>query len=185
MAFRLQGASVSNTALAAISASIGLHTHARFEDPRTHQKVSAYVAQVTAHKTKAAAEGHVIGQYWIGLEPPKALADILEALIGAIYLSDASDLHGVQRFFDRVLRPFYDEHVTLHTLSDHPHSALTQVMQSYPCREFKVDSSSSSTDANSLGSHRCSGESSLSLSPWRGANADGCSDCARRRSRSC
>lgn len=152
----LKGASVSNTALAAISASIGLHTHARFEDPRTHQKVSAYVAQVTAHKTKAAAEGHVIGQYWIGLEPPKALADILEALIGAIYLSDASDLHGVQRFFDRVLRPFYDEHVTLHTLSDHPHSALTQVMQSYPCREFKVDSSSSSTDANSLGSHRCS-----------------------------
>ena len=158
---------MSNTALAAISVAVGLHHHARFEDPRTNQKVSAYVTQVSAQKTregqKAAAEKREVGQYWIGLEPPKPLADILEALIGAIYLSDACELHGVQRFFDRVLRPFYDAHVTLHTLSDHPHSALTQVMQSYPCREFRVELG----EAPRGGGHGCNGASFLPPSSFQ------------------
>jgi hypothetical protein len=106
-------------------------------------------------KKKVAAPG----QYWIDAIPPKvrpprtpdilltgkkqlrcfqALSDIVESVIGAIFISDNFSPDGAQSFFDKILKPFYDKHITLRTLSHHPTKTLFEVLQAHGCQQFEV-----------------------------------------------
>lgn len=63
------------------------------------------------------------------------LGDVVEAVVGAIYVSDRFEMHGVDVFFERVLKPFYDRHIRLHTLAKHPHTSLSEVLQAGGCHQ--------------------------------------------------
>lgn len=40
--------------------------------------------------------------------------------------------------YDKVLRPFYDKHISLKTLSHHPTKILFELFQSQGCQEFEI-----------------------------------------------
>lgn len=40
--------------------------------------------------------------------------------------------------FDRVLKPFYDKHISLKTLAHHPTKILFELFQSHGCQEFEI-----------------------------------------------
>ena len=40
--------------------------------------------------------------------------------------------------FDNVLKPFYDRHITLKTLSHHPTKILFELFQAQGCQQFQV-----------------------------------------------
>jgi len=40
--------------------------------------------------------------------------------------------------FDRVLKPFYDKHITLNTLSHHPTKILFELLQAQGCQQFGI-----------------------------------------------
>jgi len=138
----LKGAMVSNQALGAICVEVGLHEHLMFESFDLANKIRAY-AEILKQKRDAEyklakEEDRAPGQYWIETTPPKALSDVVESVIGAIFLSDNFSPEGAQSFFDKILKPFYDKHITLRTLSHHPTKTLFEVLQAHGCQQFEV-----------------------------------------------
>lgn len=69
---------------------------------------------------------------------PQALSDMVESIIGAVYVSDNFAPIGVEALFDNVLKPFYDKHVTLKTLSHHPTKILFELFQARGCQQFEI-----------------------------------------------
>lgn len=62
----------------------------------------------------------------------------MESILGAIYVSDNFSPVGAETLFDKVLKPFYDRHITLQTLSHHPTKILFELFQSRGCQEFEI-----------------------------------------------
>ncbi|KAF9534830.1 hypothetical protein CPB83DRAFT_901776 [Crepidotus variabilis] len=138
----LKGAMVSNSALAAVCVWSGLHEYLLFESSQLEYGIQSYVNELKEKKTQeyilAAQEGRTPGQYWLEIEPPKALSDVLESIIGAIYISDNFSPIGAECLFDNILKPFYDTHITLQTLSHHPTKILFELLQAQGCQQFEL-----------------------------------------------
>ncbi|KAH9062879.1 ribonuclease III [Lactarius vividus] len=151
----LKGAMVSNQALGAICVEVGLHEHLMFESFDLASKIRAYTENLkrkrNAEYESAEEEGRAPGQYWIDTIPPKALSDVVESVIGAIFISDNFSPEGAQSFFDKILKPFYDKHITLRTLSHHPTKTLFEVFQAHGCQQFEVTREYESTEDFSSG----------------------------------
>ncbi|KAL5508450.1 DCL1_2 [Sanghuangporus vaninii] len=138
----LKGAMVSNAALAAVCIWSGLHEHLLFESASLENNIQAYADELydkqMAEYEQATREDRQPGQYWVDIEPPKALSDVVESILGAIYVSENFSPVGAEAFFDKVLAPFYDQHITLHTLSHHPTKILFELLQSQGCQSFEL-----------------------------------------------
>ena len=62
----------------------------------------------------------------------------MESVIGAVYISDDFSAVGAEQFFNNVLRPFYDRHISLKTLSHHPTKVLFELLQAQGCQQFQI-----------------------------------------------
>ncbi|KAF9569018.1 ribonuclease III [Agrocybe pediades] len=138
----LKGAMVSNSALAAVCAWSGLHEYLLFESTALSANIQDYISQLKERQEKeyasATQQDRPPGQYWLDLEPPKALSDVIESIVGAIYISDGFSPIGAETLFDNVLKPFYDKHITMQTLSHHPTKILFELLQSQGCQQFEI-----------------------------------------------
>ncbi|KAI6110462.1 hypothetical protein EV401DRAFT_1869432 [Pisolithus croceorrhizus] len=138
----LKVAMVSNSALAALCVSSGLYEHLHYDSHSLARSFEAYVNKVEARRlqeTKLAAQNERSpGQYWLDIESPKSLSDLVESIIGALFIQDGYQLVGTEIFFDKVLRPFYDQYVTLKTLSHHPTKILSDLLQKHGCQDFEL-----------------------------------------------
>ncbi|KAJ7179907.1 hypothetical protein C8R43DRAFT_1084028 [Mycena crocata] len=137
----LKGAMVSNSALAAVCVSSGLHKHLLLAT-RMSSAVADYIEKLTAKQKEeyemARVEKRSPGQYWHEIEPPKVLSDVVESVIGAMYISDSCTPVGVEAFFEGVLAPFYDKHITLKTVAHHPTKVLFELFQAQKCQKFEI-----------------------------------------------
>ncbi|KAI0352690.1 hypothetical protein OH77DRAFT_1428097 [Trametes cingulata] len=140
----LKGAMVSNRALAALCVHAGLHRHLHLASEQLAGTIRRYVdalAELRAREYDASArEERLPGQYWLDvpMEPPKCLSDVVESVVGALYVSDGFFEVGVGRFFEAVFRPFMDAHVRLHTLSQNPKVTLLELLQAEGCQQHAV-----------------------------------------------
>ncbi|KAJ7937137.1 ribonuclease III [Mycena leptocephala] len=135
------GAMVSNSALAAVCISSGLYNHLLLAT-RLTSSVTDYMEKLKIKQTEeyelARLEKRSPGQYWQEIEPPKVLSDVVESVIGAIYVSDNFTPVGVEAFFESVLKPFYDKHITLKTVAHHPTKILFELIQAQKCQKFEL-----------------------------------------------
>ncbi|GJE84689.1 ribonuclease III [Phanerochaete sordida] len=135
----LKAAMVSNTALAAVAVHSGLHEYIRCSSKEVASAIKLYAQKIIALSDQeyrdAEAESRLPNQFWLELDAPKSLADLVEAIIGAIYVSDHFETRGVETFFERVLRPFYGRHIRLHTLATHPSKSLFELLQAEGCQQ--------------------------------------------------
>lgn len=73
--YNLQGAMVSNSALAAVCVWAGLHEHLLFESYVLNADIKAYADDLKRRQETeyedAQREGRIPGQYWVDVEPPK------------------------------------------------------------------------------------------------------------------
>ncbi|TFY77295.1 hypothetical protein EWM64_g6716 [Hericium alpestre] len=138
----LKGAMVSNSALAAVCISSGLHEYLMFESHDLANSIQTYKQKLKAKQAEeyaeAEQEGRAPGQYWMDVEPPKALSDVVESIIGAVYISDNFAPVGSVTLYDCLLKPFYDKHITLKTLSHHPTKTLLELFQRHGCQQFAI-----------------------------------------------
>ena len=63
---------------------------------------------------------------------------MVESILGAIYVSDDFSPEGAEAFFNKVMRPFFDQYIDLHSLSHHPTKILLELLQSYGCQNFEI-----------------------------------------------
>ncbi|KAH9894228.1 ribonuclease III [Cubamyces lactineus] len=140
----LKGAMVSNRALAAFCVHAGLHRHLVHSSDQLANAIAKYVEALEARRAReyelATRENRLPGQYWLDLpmEPPKCLSDVVESVIGALYVCDSFFEVGVGRFFDAVFKPFMDAHVRLQTLSANPKVTLLELLQAEGCQQHAV-----------------------------------------------
>jgi len=90
--------------------------------------------------------------------PRQVLSDVVEAVLGALFISEDCDVAAVEAFFHSVLRPFYDQHIRLNSLSSHPTAVLFKIMEASSCQDFQLKKTTSRPDA-----HQQDGERSLSM----------------------
>jgi endoribonuclease Dicer len=74
-----------------------------------------------------------IGEYWSDLDVPKVLSDVVESIIGAIFVDSGFNFDVVQGAFDFFMRPFLDKHIQSETLKVHPLKTLTTGLQKLHC----------------------------------------------------
>jgi endoribonuclease Dicer len=68
----------------------------------------------------------------------QALSDVVESVVGALYLSDNFSRVGADAFFNKVFKPFYGRHIKLATLSHHPTQTLFELAQAQGCQQFEI-----------------------------------------------
>ncbi|KAF9820990.1 hypothetical protein IEO21_00967 [Rhodonia placenta] len=145
----LKSAMVSNHALAAFCVHSGIYQHIRHASPEVGSAIRTYVHKLhTAREAEyqAAARGNMPpGQYWLGMDPPKILSDVVESIVGTLLISDEFSEEGVAKFFERGLKPFYDQHVRLQSLCPHPTTTLFELLQSHGCQTHRISKEKNQT----------------------------------------
>ncbi|PCH41180.1 ribonuclease III [Wolfiporia cocos MD-104 SS10] len=139
----LKNAMVSNSALAALCVNIGLHKHVGHDSPVVGNTIRTYSIQLDIKREEeyqlAKSEDRLPGQYWAEFDAPKILSDIIESTIGALYISDDFTDTGASTFFDFAFKPFYDRHIRLKTLRLHPSATLTDLLESFGCKQYAIE----------------------------------------------
>ncbi|KIY46644.1 hypothetical protein FISHEDRAFT_47032 [Fistulina hepatica ATCC 64428] len=140
---KLKSAIVCNSALAALCVSSGLHKFVSYEQSGISDRIHGYIDALKVMQDKEYQLAERVqrppGQYWLDIEPPKILSDIVEALVGAIYIGDGLMPTNVQAFFDNVLRPFIEKHIRLETLQEHPSSRLLELCRHLGCECVAIE----------------------------------------------
>jgi endoribonuclease Dicer len=129
---------VSNKFLAAVCVKLGFHTHIRQNNAMLSSQIRNYVDEVeeAEHNAKGSLD------YWNNthIEPPKCLADVIEAYVAAIFVDSEFDFSVVQDFFDMHLAPFFDD-ITLYDnwAKNNPITRLNRLLNiGFGCRNWRL-----------------------------------------------
>ena len=129
---------VCNKFLGAVCVKLGWHTHIRQNTAILSSQIRDYVNEV--QEAEREAKGAV--DYWVGVsEPPKCLADVVEAFVAAIFVDSGFDFNVVQHFFELHLKPFFAD-MTLgayeNFASNHPTTRLTRLLSiNFGCSDWR------------------------------------------------
>lgn len=150
---------VSNSTLGAIAVSSRLSDYIFHAPPETMSSVESYSKHLRARQSeenkRGAEETIVTGQYWRGTEPPKVcwsltivpdgprrsrkiLVHFVKSIIGILGMSDCCSLASVEPFCENVLRPFYDQYISLKTLALRPTATLVELLRAQGCHSFDI-----------------------------------------------
>ncbi|KAF1943056.1 endoribonuclease dcr-1 [Clathrospora elynae] len=130
---------VSNKFLGAVCVKLGWHRHLKQNTAIVISQIRDYVME--AEEAEREAGGAV--DYWVNIsEPPKCLADIIEAYVAAIFVDAEFDFSVVLHFFDMHLKPFFVD-MTLESYknfaSNHPTTRLSRLLSiNFGCSDWRM-----------------------------------------------
>lgn len=131
-------AMIGNRALGMIAVNTGFYKHIRHNHAIMEQQIRDYVTEL--HDAKELA-GPDAKDYWTTVsEPPKCLADIVEAYVGAVFIDSNFNYNEVQRFFDIHILPYFAD-MSLYDgyANNHPCTKLHQMLdQTFGCRKYRM-----------------------------------------------
>ncbi|KAG9252647.1 uncharacterized protein F5Z01DRAFT_726455 [Emericellopsis atlantica] len=140
-----KGAMVSNQFLSCLCVQLQLHKHLRITTSSLISQRAEYAASLERARNVAEQEASngtkLRMDYWRNtLTPNKALADVLEAVVGAMFVDSKYNLDVVRRFFDMHIQPFFEDMSIYDTFaSSHPVSLLAKKMQmEFECRDWRL-----------------------------------------------
>ena len=132
-------AMVSNKFLAALSVKLGFHKHLRHSGAVIEKQNRDYVVEL--QEAEAAADG--ARDYWTNTkQPPKVLSDIVESVVGAIFVDSEFNYNEVERFFDAHVRWFFEDISIYDTFANnHPTTYLHKLLTlTFGCTEYRLKS---------------------------------------------
>ncbi|KAG2171419.1 hypothetical protein INT43_009080 [Umbelopsis isabellina] len=125
----LKDACVNNHILGALCLEMGLNKRIIHFNSKLIGAITQFAREVEIIKEN----GEHAGEYWSDLEIPKVLSDVVESVLGAIFVDAGFDFQVVENAFNYFMRPFIDEHVKPETLKVHPLKTLTTGLQKIGC----------------------------------------------------
>lgn len=140
-------AMASNQFLGCLCVKLKLHKHLLVTTSAVIGNVTTYVteleeaeaaAQQEAEKNKSAVMRQ---DFWLQASyPPKALPDIMEAFIGAMFVDSGYDYSVVLRFFNAELLPYFEDMQLYDAFAGkHPVTALTRRIQDdFCCASWRI-----------------------------------------------
>ncbi|PNS18847.1 Dicer-like protein 1 [Sphaceloma murrayae] len=130
-------AMVANKFLGALCVMLGFHPNLRHNTHGLGNQIKNYAEEL--EEAKRVSGGAV--DFWTTVQdPPKALADIVEAYVGAMFLDSGFDYSQVQRFFDQHMLPYFEDmEVYDHFANSHPVVRLHRLLgETLGCRGYRV-----------------------------------------------
>ncbi|CAI6082779.1 unnamed protein product [Clonostachys chloroleuca] len=126
-------AMVSNQFLGFLCVRLDLHPHMMSTTASLAGQVSQYISDLEMAEETAKLQAETTGtdmrlDFWLDAPPPpKALPDIVEALVGAMFVDAKYDYDVVHKFFTRHILPFFINMNTYDCFaSNHPVTGLSQ-----------------------------------------------------------
>ncbi|KAL7269242.1 Dicer-like protein 1 [Rhizina undulata] len=131
-------AMVSNKFLGAVSVIMGFHR--KLKRVGQHLDVAIREYEIEVMEAKEKSNGSV--DFWTSVgAPPKALPDVLEAFIGAIFVDSEFDYSVVEKFFDTYIIPYFvDMSIYDNFAGQHPTTFLTKRMTDLGCENWGFES---------------------------------------------
>ncbi|GAN10589.1 dicer-like protein 1 [Mucor ambiguus] len=127
----LRKSSVNNDILSVLCIQLELHVHIRHFSMAFPSAVERFQELVVANHDEK-------GEYWLNFNPPKVLSDVIESLIGAVFVDAGFDLDPVKSLFDRLLKPLLDDHISMETIQQHPLGKLKCMVQKFGCTQCET-----------------------------------------------
>ncbi|KAF9277388.1 Dicer-like protein 1 [Mortierella alpina] len=147
----IKSASINNQVLGVLAIHLGLHRHILHASPSLGNDIRRAVQTLQDIELDVDAEGdaflsedihghreRLLGEYWDDLDLTKVLGDVLESVLGAIYVDSGWDYSTVQAFFNRAILPTLQKHLSIETLKPHPVTALTHRVQEAGCQRLSL-----------------------------------------------
>lgn len=137
---------VSNQFLGCLAVSLGFHKHMLSFSSILQKQVLEYVTVIVEAKEEAEEEAQRTGQefawdYWVSVNhPPKCLADLVEAYVGAVFVDSRYDYGQVQAFFDAHVLPYFRDMTVYDTFANkHPVTFCSNLLgQTFRCNGWGV-----------------------------------------------
>ncbi|KAF7723707.1 Dicer-like protein 1 [Apophysomyces ossiformis] len=130
----LKDSCVNNHVLGIICIEASLHTQIIHYSSRLVRAIEAFVCEVEDMKDKNEA----VGEYWTDLSVPKVLSDVVESMLGAVFVDAGFDLEPVEAVFKKWIQPILDAHVTPELIKIHPLRKFTTDLQRFGCESFML-----------------------------------------------
>ncbi|TPX66353.1 hypothetical protein SpCBS45565_g04508 [Spizellomyces sp. 'palustris'] len=162
----LKDAAVNNSFLACVSANLGLHTFIEASSFPLGQAIGEYCTDLyeaaqqhvdgaearqkklesithlpegKGARAKLQRELEAEMQYWVNIETPKAVSDLFEAILGAIFQDGGYDAEVAWGFLDRVWLPWVNEYIQPQLVGRHPFREMAMYMRSVlGCDKWRV-----------------------------------------------
>lgn len=125
----IKDACVNNHILGALCLEMGLNKRIIHFNSKLIGAITQFAREVEIIKEN----GEDAGEYWSDLDIPKVLSDVVESILGAIFVDAGFDFQVVENAFNYFMRPFIDKHVKPETLKVHPLKTLTTGLQKIGC----------------------------------------------------
>ncbi|KAL7627847.1 Dicer-like protein 1 [Parahypoxylon ruwenzoriense] len=142
-------AMVSNQFLGCLCVSLDLQTHMLSMAAGLQKEVTEYVAAISQARKLAEdeAESANLGRasyarnFWVEVQkPPKALPDIVESYVGALFVDSKYDYSHVRRFFETYMLPYFEDMHIYDTFANrHPVTFLANMLQlHFHCADWRL-----------------------------------------------
>ena len=137
---------VSNQFLGCLAVSLGFHKHMLSFSSTLQKQVMEYVTVIVEAKEQAEEEAQRTKEgfawdYWVNVNhPPKCLADLVEAYVGAVFIDSQYDYGQVQAFFDTHVLPYFRDMSIYDTFANkHPVTFCSNLLgQTFHCNGWGV-----------------------------------------------
>ncbi|KAF9366919.1 Dicer-like protein 1 [Mortierella sp. NVP85] len=147
----VKAASINNQILGVICIGLGLHQHILHmsSELSTDIKRAVETLQDAMEDAKETPAGEPQGEFWEEFNYPKVLGDILESVIGAIYVDSGFGFEALERVFDRCIKPVLRKYISMEALKEHPVTVLSMRLQADGCSQFNLKNVTVPTSAPS------------------------------------
>ncbi|KAI9264913.1 hypothetical protein BDA99DRAFT_536411 [Phascolomyces articulosus] len=130
----LKDSCVNNHVLGIICVRNQLHTQIIHYSGRLVKAIDEFNNELRGMEER----GEAVGEYWTELSIPKVLSDVVESMLGAVFVDAGFDLAPVERLFEKWMIPLYENHVRPDTLRIHPLRKFTTDLQRMGCESFML-----------------------------------------------
>lgn len=134
-------AMVSNKFLGAFCVDLGLHKHLRYTGAQLQGHIQRFVEDVQLTKEQATKDGVTPPNWWVNIREvtPKALSDVVESLVGAMFVDSEFDYTVAEKFFNTYMLPFFEDmHIYDSYANQHPTTFLSNKMRELRCERFTI-----------------------------------------------
>ena len=130
-------AMVSNKFMGALGAKLGFNKFLNHNSLAIRAQITAFVEEFET----AQQESRACRNFWETLkDPPKCMADMVEAYVGAMFIDSGFDFAVVQRFFDEHVKWFFEDMKIYDAYANnHPFNRLQEFLEtSMGCKKWRV-----------------------------------------------
>ncbi|KAG0366661.1 hypothetical protein BC939DRAFT_526607 [Gamsiella multidivaricata] len=150
----IKSASINNQILGVICIELGLHQHIVHMSPALASDITRAVEALgdAIEDAKDTPAGEPEGEFWKDFGYTKVLGDVLESVMGAIYVDSGFQFSVITDVFERLIRPILQKHLSIETLEGHPVSVLLMRVQHDGCSELRFKNITASDSTSGLNS---------------------------------